>query len=191
MHCRKIVNDKGISLIELLIVFVIMMMIMAMLLISYNVINRTDVNRCTRRLENILRDARVTTMSKGREAGRLHLYANGGNIYGQIGDENPQLISGGGVFFYAIKSESGSAIPTSDNVLSGGHGYVVFETSGRLKMVGPDPSEGAMPDYSTVNVFLLTKGKRTYYVRVYKDTGYVEVIDAGSAGVADPTPADS
>ncbi len=187
MSGNKIVlkNNKGMSLLELLVVMVIIIMIMAMILVAYTLINRADVTRCAHRLENVLQDAKVTSMSKGRKSGTLYLYASGGNIYAKIGTAEPQLISGGGVFFYAIKTDDYSVLPKDTDTFS--EGYVVFNTSGKLKTEGAGV-EGGPQDYTTVNSFMLTKGQKTFYVKIYKETGYIDVIEAsGEAGVT-PVP---
>ncbi len=159
---KSLKNNKGMSIIELLLVILITLMIITMLLISYVVINKSDVRKSARRLENVLRTARVTAMSKGRTEGTITFSPDGGNIYATIGSNDRQLICGGGVSIYAIKNTLNYTVsPLISNGFSSG--TVVFDSSGRMNAS------------STVNIFKLQKGRKAFLVRVYEETGYVEV----------------
>ncbi|MBP5608164.1 MAG: prepilin-type N-terminal cleavage/methylation domain-containing protein [Lachnospiraceae bacterium] len=160
-------DNKGISILELLLVMVITMIILAMILVSYNLINRADVTKSARRLENAIKTARVASMSKGRNAGKLQLIMDGGNLYASIeGAGSRDLIAGGGVFVDAVKSETYGITPAD----AFGGGLVMFETSGILRMNGVDDT-----DRTSHNIFALRKGNKCYVVTIYAETGAVVV----------------
>ena len=163
-YLKRMKNNKGISILEFLLVAVITIMILGMLLISYNLINRSDVKKSARRLENAIKTARVTAMSKGRDAGTLTFVVEGGNVYASIpGAGSRDLISGGGVSMLAVKSKDYSVMPAA--LITGG--ALVFETSGKVRMEGIG--------CSSHNIYSLSKGNKTYLVTVYEETGAVEV----------------
>lgn len=162
---KRLLNDKGMSIMELLLFIGIAVMIMAMVLISYNVINRSSASKSTNRLVNVLRSARVEAMSKGQAAGVVRLIVEGGNVYAQVGEDTSRdLICGGGVIMTSANLSDYTSIPTEGTVSTGG--IVSFNTNGRLRMAGADAS--------TANTFLIVSGSKRYVVRVYSETGAIE-----------------
>ena len=163
----KKANNKGFTLVEMLIVLGISAIIMSVVLISFNVINNANVQKSARRLENVIRLSRTRCMAKGNKKGELKLYEQNGNIYAQIGDDNtPQIICNSGVTMEALATtaysvrEGGSSIPPYPGI------SLRFNTSGTVQ------------NYSETvpfNKFLLHKGSRNFEVIVYIETGNVEV----------------
>ncbi|MBR6255739.1 MAG: hypothetical protein IKR23_00045 [Lachnospiraceae bacterium] len=166
-------NNKGLSVLELLLVMAITVLLLSMVLISYNLINRADVKKSARRLESAIKTARVTTMSKGTKAGTLDLVFDGGNMYAVIdGAGSRDLITGGGVTVYAVeKTDDYSYVPGPGEEFGGGK--ITFETNGIMRMSGVDDT-GA-DNGTTHNIFSFKKGEKVFSVTVYKETGAVVV----------------
>ena len=162
--------NKGLTLIEMIMVLGISAILLAMAGLSYNLINNSNVQKSARRLENVIRLARTRSMAKGTASGRLVLYEQNGNIYARIGDDTtPELICNSGVTMEAI-------VTAADyTVRSGGSSIPAYST---------DPSAQISINFSTAgtgqtfnnsyNKFLLHRGKRSFEVIVYKETGSVE-----------------
>ena len=87
------------TLIELLMFIAISSIILAMVMISYNVVNNANATKAARRLETVIRTARTQSMAKGQEEGKLTLTVLDGNVYATIGDpataESQQICNSG------------------------------------------------------------------------------------------------
>ncbi len=168
-------NNKGMSIIELLIVMTIAVMIMAMLVVSYTLINRSSASKSMNRLVNVLRSARVDAMSKGQAAGVVRLIVDGGNVYARVGNNTDrELICGGGVIMTSALMGDYTSAPAPGTASTGG--IVSFNTNGKLRQAGSDAS--------TANCFLIVSGSKQYIVRVYAETGAIE----GTLYTAPPAP---
>ncbi|MBO6297259.1 MAG: type II secretion system protein [Lachnospiraceae bacterium] len=164
-------NNKGFTLVEMMIVLGISAIVLTIVLFSYNVINNANVQKSARRLENVIRIARTRCMTKGTKLGELKLYEQNGNIYAVIGnDALPELICNSGVTMksaaiadYGIKPEvieaSAVSIPPYPGI------SLKFNSSGTVQTYAGTPN----------NVFLLHNGGRNYEVLVYSETGSIEV----------------
>ena len=166
-------NNKGLSILELLLVMAITVLLLSMVLISYNLINRADVKKSARRLESAIKTARVTSMSKGTKAGALDLVFDGGNMYAVIdGAGSRDLITGGGVTVYAVKKiDNYSYVPGPGEEFGGGK--IAFETNGIMRMNGVDDTGAA--NCTTHNIYSFQKGDKVFVVTVYVETGAVVV----------------
>ena len=162
---QRRLNNKGMSILELLLFMGIAVMIMAMVLISYSVINRSSATKSMNRLVNVLRAARLDAMSKGQEAGVVQLMLDGGNVVARVGNNtSTELICGGGVIMTSVWSTDYSVVPAAGAASNGG--IISFNTNGKVRTGGSNAS--------TVNTFLMVSGSKQYIVRVYVETGAVE-----------------
>ena len=171
-------NDKGMSVIELLLVFSLAAMILVFALVSYNVVIRSSVTQSVKRLETILKTSRVVAMGKGQRAGTVEIVPEGSNVYAKYNwnditaqYESKELICNGAVVLSAGYSDDLSTPPTIGTSSVGGK--VVFNTNGKLKLYGSDAT--------TTNYFIISRGEKIYRVIIYSETGAVE------SGVFDPT----
>ena len=165
----KRIDNKGFTLVEMMIVLGISAIVMGIVLISYNVVNNANATKAARRLETVIRTARTQSMAKGMEEGKLTLQMQHGNLYAYIGDPataTRQLICNSGVKVEGIMCtddytpRTGAAITTA---------YMVFNTSGTLRTVGTVTEEKTM-----YNKFILDNTSRRYEVIVYTETGALE-----------------
>jgi len=82
-------NNKGFSYVELILVLAIMAIMVAMIGISYGLVTRNNVTKAAAKMESLFNTARITSLSKGSEAGALNLKAENGKIYYGIGKYDP------------------------------------------------------------------------------------------------------
>ena len=160
-------SNKGFTLIELLLVMSISLLLLSLVLISFNVVNNANLNKAARRLENVIRLSRTRSMAKGTEAGKLKLYMQNGNLYAVIGeDDSPQLICNGGIQVKGM-STSDYDLRVGGVALNGlPDGNVIkFSTSGIVQTFSGTP---------VMNKFILNKGNRSFEVILYTETGNVE-----------------
>ena len=162
---KRHIDNKGLTLIELLMFLAISSIILTMVMLSYNVVNNANATKAARRLETVIRTARTQSMAKGQEAGKLTLTVQNGNLYATIGDPATatiQQICNSGVTVQGL-------LCTTDYTPRGGASFdsatLTFNTSGTVRLVG---------DSTTFNKFILNRGNRSFEIIVYSDTGSVE-----------------
>ena len=167
MKRKKMIGNKGFTLVELIIVLAISALILVFMLFSYSLITNNSVTKSARRLENVLRQAKTNAMSKGQAAGVVRLDVDGGVCYAIIGEgtdaEESVLISGSGVVVTSTLDELPD--PATIGETSTG-ATIVFNTNGRLKMAGTTRTTGKN--------FVFSSGKHMYKVVVHKETGAIE-----------------
>ena len=76
---KQLKSNKGMSIIELLLVIMISLLILTLLLISYNVVNNANVTKAAKRMENILKTTKVAAMSRGQDAGVVNFTVENGD----------------------------------------------------------------------------------------------------------------
>lgn len=166
---RKKAGNKGFTLIEMILVLAITILILTMVLITYNVVNNANATKCVKRLETVIRTARTQAMAKGTEAGRLTLTIEHGNLYAQIGDPltaEKDLICNSGVTVKGLM-----CVAQADYIARNGNDFttatVLFNTNGTVRVKGP------AGQITTHNKFLINKGNRNYELMLYTETGAV------------------
>ena len=169
---KERISNKGLTLVELMIVLAISAIIFTMVLISYNVVNNANATKAARRLETVIRTARTQSMAKGMDEGKLTLQVQHGNLYAYIGDPataTRQLICNSGVTVQGISCSTASEYKNLRSGTSLTTAYVVFNTSGTLRTVGTDATKK-----TTYNKFILNRGGRSFEVIIYSETGALE-----------------
>ena len=165
---KRNINNKGMTLIELLMFIAISSIILAMVLISYNVVNNANATKAARRLETVIRTARTQSMAKGQEEGKLTLTVLDGNVYATIGDpataESQQICNSGvtvtGILCADANDYKNARVGTPFTSCQ-----LTFNTSGTVREVM------GSTDY---NKFIINRGNRSFEIIVYSDTGSVE-----------------
>ncbi|MBR3306869.1 MAG: prepilin-type N-terminal cleavage/methylation domain-containing protein [Lachnospiraceae bacterium] len=160
-------DDKGVTLIEVLIVMAISAILLGTVAISYGLISNANVKKAATRLSNTIRAARTQSMSMGMERGRLRLYEQHGKVYAQIGDGAPELMVDSAITCTAKYSADYNDRTGAVSLATPAE--LRFTSGGMLKTAGL--GGGAYPD----NMFLLSNGKKNMQVLVYLETGMVEM----------------
>ncbi|MBR5421329.1 MAG: prepilin-type N-terminal cleavage/methylation domain-containing protein [Lachnospiraceae bacterium] len=166
---KSLKNNKGFTLVEMLIVLGISAIILAILTYSYSVVSNADVEKASNRLESVLRSARVNAMSRGQAHGVVHFVSEGGTIYAEIGNgtssQKKELICSSSITFtpkfttdYATEAEPVDAGTMGWNT--------VFNGNGKLRLQGVTKTNS--------NLFRLKHGDKEIKVIVYAETGAIE-----------------
>ncbi|MCR5251209.1 MAG: GspH/FimT family protein [Lachnospiraceae bacterium] len=162
---KKTSSNKGMSIMELLLVMAISLMILTMVVISYNVVNNANTTKAAKRLENVLKTARVAAMSRGQDAGVVKLSTENGRLFAYVGEgaaaAKKELICNANVAV-SVSDVEGVAPPIADTPTDGTV-YVSFNTNGRIRESRTD-----------AYYFILARGEKAYKVVVSKYTGAVE-----------------
>ncbi|MBR3515789.1 MAG: prepilin-type N-terminal cleavage/methylation domain-containing protein [Lachnospiraceae bacterium] len=159
-------NNRGVTLVELLIVLAISAILLGLVGISYSLVSNANVSKAATRLTNIIRTARTTSMSKGTEAGKLTLYEQHGSVYARIGDGQPEVITKMPVTMTAKYATDYSDTTLASEIVSS---ELRFTSSGMLRTAGIGDAQ------NKYNMFLLTNGRKNMKVLIYLETGKVEV----------------
>ena len=85
-HMKKnLCNNKGFSLVEILVVITIMMILVGIAAMSYQVVMNANVSKAANTLNADFSTARTTCMAKGEDEGTLTLKMIDGKLYSFIG----------------------------------------------------------------------------------------------------------
>lgn len=161
---KTISNNRGFSLVELLIVVAISAILLGLATISYNIVYNANVEGAANRLEAVFNKARTTSMAKGQEKGKLTLKMADGYMRACIGDDTQGDVIC--IDTQTINCETTNAglsdtVPTTD--FTGLTETVVFYFN----------SDGSInkTTSSTYNRFVFTKGNRHCQFYFYPETG--------------------
>ena len=80
-------DNKGFSLVEIMVVIAILMILVGMAALSYSVVSNANVSKAANSLNSAFATARATSMAKGIDAGTLTLKIIDGKLYSYIGSE--------------------------------------------------------------------------------------------------------
>ena len=158
---KQLNSNKGMSILELLLVIMISLLILTLLLISYNVVNNANVTKAAKRMENILKTTKVAAMARGQDAGVVQFTVENGRVFAVTApgtaDEQKELICNANV----VLSVGTGAVPAigTESVPA----TVAFNTNGRIRA-----------SKTTGDYFLLSKGEKVFKIVVYKATGAIE-----------------
>ncbi len=154
--------DKGLTLIEILIVLAISSILIGMSAMSVSMIRRANVDKTVNKLQKVIASARATTMAKGETAGELSVHFNGGKLYAGVGGGKEELISSGTVIADCDLNLDNKALVVTDSKNFSAN--IKFRTSG-----GVGVTDGVRFFVSDTN------SKRCAEILVYGLTGKTEV----------------
>lgn len=140
-NCFKdINNNKGYSLVEVMIVIALLCLLTGLAVLSYASINNANVSKAANNLDSAFAAARAESMAKGADAGQLTLSMQHGKLYYQIGDPTTatmQLISNSNILVYYQYND-----PISRNFanqwVDGVTIVVRFNSAGMVETTGTD-----------------------------------------------------
>lgn len=157
---KKIIKEnKGFSLVEVIVVLAIMSVAIGFVSITASVVNDSKASSAAKNMKASMTTARVQSMAKGTQKGELTIkVSSNGSVYATVGTGEEEKICSGKISVYATKADD---LPTSlsGSALSG-------TTSIKFNNIG-------IPTEYTNNCFFFKNGKKTMVVFIYPDTGKI------------------
>lgn len=86
-NSKNLHNDKGFTLLELLIVLTISAIMVLFIGLTLGMINGANVNKAAKSCEQALVQGRVQTMAKGPSTNKVYLWVENGRSYVKVGDD--------------------------------------------------------------------------------------------------------
>lgn len=170
--CSGLLDNKGFSLVELLVVLAIVSIITAMAGLTLGVVNNANVSKAATRFESMLTRSRAESIARGTDAGMLTISCENGKIYGQVGTGEKELICNKQIAAYVGDVNSGFADPYGENSLYLAAGNLL--TDGNSVEIKFSPAGSVMTnDGGAKNLckLLFVKGNRRVEVVLYRQTG--------------------
>lgn len=154
-------NNRGFSLIELMVVVVIMIIAVGLVTISYTLVHNANVSKAANVLDTAFNKARIESMARGVDAGKLVIFMENGNLYYKISDTGEKTLICTSMI--AVSIVSGSYTDTVGSLVSG-TGTIAeytFNSAGAVRTVASAPP----------TKFIFNRGNRTVEVVFYLETG--------------------
>lgn len=127
-------NNKGFSLLEILVVIAIMAVLATISAVAFNIVNRANIEKAANAFQSAYTKARSISMAKGEEAGKLTIWAQDGYYYYCIGDTTSgtgsKLCSDGITIKYDNNTTSAAE---GTNVYNGASFTITFNSAGMVK----------------------------------------------------------
>lgn len=154
-------NNRGFSLVEVMVVMVIMIIAVGMVTISYTLVHNANVSKAANVLDTAFNKARVESMARGSEAGKLIVFMENGNLYYKISDTGEKTLICTSMI--AVNTVSGSYTDTIGSLVLGTTPIAeyTFNSAGMVNTVA-----GAPP-----TKFIFSRGNRKVEVVFYLETG--------------------
>lgn len=162
-------NNKGFSLVELIVVIAIMGVLTGIITISTRTILGSRVKECAANIESQLKMARETTMGKSRVT--LKIYRNeSGEYYSELTTYDADQTTVLSTDKKRVGRKSITLKYSTDSV-----SYTTMNNSDSF-IVEYDRSSGAMKNQSScVREIVISSGSKEKKIKMYPETGKVEV----------------
>lgn len=164
MSSNKKNNNRGFSLVELIVVVAIGAILIGASILSIASISGTAVKQCARNIESILNKTRVTTM--GKDTAVIELYKNGSD----------------GAYYYEVTVTNGKGETTAETKKIGRSNLEIrysttFNNASKLDVSNPikiefDRSSGA--EKTDISKIWVKHGSTEKTITIYKETGKIE-----------------
>lgn len=159
----KKLDNRGFSLVELMVVIGIIAIILGSFTYGYSVVSNKEVDQCAKKIQTILDSTRSTAM--GKRSVNLQLYYNGGKIIAE------RTINGTEV----KKTEVGDDSLIVSYTLSDGTSKDLSTDS--LSNISFDRASGSLNPSIGKNTYLkkitISNGRKNVYIEIDKLTGRV------------------
>ncbi len=175
MNNKKIImNDKGFTLLELIIVLTISAIMVLFVGLTFGMINGTNVNKAAKNCEHALVQGRVQSMAKGPIAGTAYIWDDGGDIYIKIGDtgEKEMLCNDRITGYFVQYNHSSGSLSKKDAIASIAAGEVNAKTFVFTNIGSINKSLSTLNGY---NGILFQRGTRQTIVFIYPETGKIDI----------------
>lgn len=166
----KKTDNKGFSLVELMVVLAIMAVLLGIFAFGYSLISNKQVDQCAKKIQVSLESARTTSL--GKSSVDLKFYPSGGKIYLQRtldGDASKATTSeiGDGKLSVKFYFKKNSAATVEKNAATGAVTGIIFDrASGAVK------ADGTGYYLDSVKI---SNGRKTITVSLDKITGRVTI----------------
>lgn len=152
-------NNKGFSLMELLIVVVIAAIMVGFVTITMAIVTNADASKAANAFDTAINTSRIQCMAKGTDAGQLILSSQDGFLYYQIGLDGPlEKICTPAISVNVITN---SSVSEGDAMPDGDIGVISFNSAGMVKNINSD----------TIIGMRFSRGNRTMETVLYPETG--------------------
>lgn len=163
MRAKSILkSNSGFSLLEMIIVIAIISIMTGISVLAFSVVDNANVSKAANSFDTAFNSARVESMARGREAGKLILTYTGGTLYYQIGATGtPKEICNSMITVSAVVGENyalQTGVPLADGAV------IEYEFNSAGSVVYTDAS-------TMVTKLIFTRGRRNVEVFLYLDTG--------------------
>lgn len=171
-------NNKGFSLVEMLIVIGVMAILTGIVATSVALVNNANVSRAAKTFESLLNQSRTQSMAKGSDAGKLTITKENGKVYGQIGTGEKELICSRNIDVYFNAYNNGTSYTIRDytdgaKMADGDVRVIRFATSGvAVKNSTVVPVE----DTKEFCKLIFAHGNRKAEVTLYRETGKHDTV---------------
>lgn len=171
-------DNRGFSLMELLVVIAVVAVVTGMVGISYSLVTNSNVNAAADKLEYAIRTSRVESMSKGQDNGKLTIVQADGKLYYVIGEyDSANRINWTEICKKQIKCghlNNVSSTPDSSTTATAFGEYetvvITFNSAGMVQRWTSTP----LMTNNVTNCITFDSGKRRIAVWIYPETGKVE-----------------
>lgn len=171
-------NNKGVSVVEMLVVIGIIAIITSLAVISFSLVKNADVAKSADSFKASLTTARSRSMAKGDINGRLTFTRNGNVFSSTVGGSGDATIlaKGGMKMYVAVKNPATDVLESMAGFaeVSGTSAYY-FNTAGMLSYIN-DPANVADLGKVYMFAFRYNSNKRVSAVILYPATGKTETV---------------
>lgn len=154
-------NNRGFSLVEVMVVMVIMIIAVGMVTISYTLVHNANVSKAANILDTAFNKARVESMARGSEAGKLIIFMENGNLYYKISDTGEKTLVCTPMITVNIVSGSYTDIVGTTITGTATIAEYTFNSAGMVNTVSSTPP----------TKFIFSRANRRVEVVFYLETG--------------------
>ena len=168
---RNKIDNRGISLVELIVVISIMVIIAGAISIGYGVVSTKPATECAEKIQIALNRSRITTM--GKLNGYIRIYKNDAGYVLMTETYDSETTSP------TVLTKKAVTVKYGDSELGESGLIISFRRSdGRLELFKFEDTSLAYEDVKDMEYveFEVSKGSRTYAVRIQPITGKVTLV---------------
>ena len=179
-------DNRGFSLVELIVVIAILALMLGLFLLSSNILNVRAGKQCAKQIKHELDQVRISTMGKNEVIMRLYLGSDG-RVYVKETVTAPKIGDKGTQTYDEAEKQIGSKRALVEIKVSGGSGFIALKEGGiRFKfnratgafeeigdVTGDQPGVSA-PYY--IEEIKVTGGGQEHLLKLKKITGKVEEV---------------
>ena len=168
---NNIDNNKGFSLIELMVVIAVMAVAVGLASLSLAMVNNANVNKAAYDFNSLLNQARAQSIAKGTDAGTLTLKVDNGSVLYKIGDASTT----DGWEKLTTPAIDVEVVPYINTAAYDLHSGTAISGSVQLRFA---PSGVVLDATSGQNIcqVIFKRGNRKVGVIIYRETGKHDVV---------------